>query len=213
MREIVGIAGNARQFLLSLTPEPIYYMPFRQLPWGCVDHRAFRPAAGDAGARTSEGRLGSRPVVAVHGVTTFDEALESGVAPPRLLVLLMGSFAAIALLLTATGLYGLLAYGVQQRTREFGVRMALGAQRPTIVGVVTREALVLVAGMGVALGGLGVVARLRRHPQSRARDRPTAADSARSSPCGVILLTAISSATVPARRAAGVDPTEALRAE
>jgi ABC-type antimicrobial peptide transport system permease subunit len=144
-------------------------------------------------------------------VQTFEQTFARGVSAPQLLVLLMGGFAAIALLLTATGLYGLLAYGVQKRTREFGVRMALGARRPAIVAVVTREALTLVA-VGLAIGGAGVLAAnsiLRNQIPDVGPPVPWLLALA----CGAIVLTAISSSVVPARRAAGVDPTEALRAE
>jgi predicted permease len=211
MREIVGIVGDARQSPLSRTPDPIYYMPFRQLPWGAsiVVRSDVPPETLVPTLRQLASSLDGQ--VAVHGVKTFDQALSGGVAAPRLLVLLMGSFAGIALLLTATGLYGLLAYGVQQRTREFGVRMALGARRPTIVGVVTREALVLVAA-GLAIGGLGVLAAagvVRNRVPDIGPPLPVLLLVA----CGVILLTAVSAAAVPARRAAGVNPAEALRAE
>jgi predicted permease len=211
MREIVGIVGNARQAPISLTPDPIYYVPLSQMPWGAsIIVRADLPPETLVPA-LRQVASGMDAEVALHGVRTFDEVYASGVAPPRLLVLLMSSFAAIALLLTATGLYGLLAYGVQRRTREFGVRMALGARRPTIVAVVTREAMTLVAA-GLAIGGAGVVAAdvvLRNRLPQIGPPLPMLLVVA----CGVIVLTAISSSIIPARRAAGVNPTEALRAE
>ena len=211
MREIVGIVGNARQAPISLTPDPIYYVPFSQMPWGAsVIVRADLPPETLVPA-LRQAASGMDAQVALHGVRTFDEVYASGVAPPRLLVLLMGSFALIALMLTATGLYGLLAYGVQRRTREFGVRMALGARRPTIVRVVTGEALVLVAA-GMGIGGAGVLAAdvlLRNRLPQIGPPLPMLLVVA----CGVIVLTAISSSIIPARRAAGVNPTEALRAE
>ena len=145
MREIVGIVGNAQQSPIAFSPEPIYYLPYAQIPWGAsVIVRADLPVETLVPA-LREAASGLDATAALHGVKTFEQTLARGVAAPRLLVLLMGSFAGIALLLTATGLYGLLAYGVQRRTREFGVRMALGARRPAIVAVVTREALTLVA--------------------------------------------------------------------
>ena len=211
MREIVGIVGNARQAPISLAPDPIYYVPFSQMPWGAsIIVRANLPPETLVPA-LRQVASGMDAQVALHGVRTFDQMYASGVAPPRLLVLLMGSFAAIALMLTATGLYGLLAYGVQRRTREFGVRMALGARRPTIVAVVTREALTLVAA-GLGIGGAGVVAAdvvLRNRLPQIGPPLPMLLVLA----CGVIVLTAISSSIIPARRAAGVNPTEALRAE
>ena len=211
MREIVGIVGNASQAPISLAPDPIYYMPFKQMPWGAsiIVRADLPPETLVPTLRQVASGMDSQ--VALHGVRTFDEMFASYVAPPRLLVLLMGSFAVIALLLTATGLYGLLAYGVQRRTREFGVRMALGARRPTIVAVVTGEALVLVA-TGIGIGGAGVLAAdvlLRNRLLQIGPPLPMLLLVA----CGVIVLTAISSSIIPARRAAGVDPTEALRSE
>jgi ABC-type antimicrobial peptide transport system permease subunit len=211
MREIVGIVGNARQAPVALGPEPIYYLPFRQMPWGAavlVRSELAPEALMPALQRLTSDMDGQ---AAVHGLTTFEAMLARGVAGPQLVVLLMGSFAIIALVLTATGLYGLLAYGVQQRTREIGVRMALGAMRPTIVAMVTREALAFVAG-GLFVGGLGVLAvtgALRA--QLAVVGPPPALMLAIAS--ALVVVTALVSATVPARRAASVDPTEALRSE
>jgi putative ABC transport system permease protein len=211
MREIVGVVGNARQAPVALGPEPIYYLPFRQMPWGAgvlvradVPPETLMPAL-----RRLASDMDSQ--AAVHGLTTFDAMLARGVAGPELVALLMGSFAVIALLLTATGLYGLLAYGVQQRTREIGVRMALGATRPAIVAMVTQEALALVGG-GLLIGGLGVVAvtgALRAQLAAVGPPPPLMLAVA----AALVVATALVSATVPARRAATVDPTEALRSE
>ena len=99
------------------------------------------------------------PQVPVHGIRTLSGILSEGMAPPRFLTLLMASFAGIGLLLTATGLYGLLAYSVSRRTREIGVRMALGASRRSIVSMVLSRAVVLIA-IGTLMGGAGVVAGL-----------------------------------------------------
>jgi ABC-type antimicrobial peptide transport system permease subunit len=148
---------------------------------------------------------------ALHGERSFDEMLERGLAAPRLVGWLMGGFAAIALALTATGLYGLLAYGVQRRMREFGVRVALGATRAAIVRAVTAEAVALVA-IGLVLGGAGVVAAnaaLRSQLPLAGASLPLLLGIA----CGLIVMTALCSTAVPAARAAGVDPTEALRSE
>lgn len=211
MREIVGIVGNARQSPVAFAPEPIYYLPFRQMPWGAsvVVRAAVPPATLVPSLRRAVSAIDDE--VAVHGVRTFDEVLEDGIAAPRMLVWLMGSFALIALTLTATGLYGLLAYGVHRRTREFGVRMALGARRAAIVGVVTGEALRLVA-IGLVIGGAGVAAAdvLLR---SRLPQVGPALPMLLGVACGVMVVTALLSSAIPARRAAGVDPTEALRSE
>jgi ABC-type antimicrobial peptide transport system permease subunit len=211
MREIVGVVGNARQAPVALGPEPIYYLPFRQMPWGAgflvradVPPETLMPAL-----RRLASDMDSQ--AALHGLTTFDAMLARGVAGPQLVVLLMGSFAVIALVLTATGLYGLLAYGVQRRTREIGVRMALGATRPSIVAMVTREAFALVAG-GLLIGGLGVLGvtgALRARLAAVGPPPPLMLAVA----AALVVATALVSATVPARRAAAVDPTEALRSE
>jgi predicted permease len=211
MREIVGIVGNARQSPVTFAPEPIYYLPFRQLPWGAsVIVRADVPAETLA-PTLQRAATDINAGAAVHSVRSFDEVLDRGLAAPRLVVWLMGGFAATALALTATGLYGLLAYGVQRRMREFGVRVALGATRAAIVRAVTVEAAVLVA-IGLVLGGAGVVAAnaaLRSQLPLAGASLPLLLGIA----CGLIVMTALCSTAVPAARAAGVDPTEALRSE
>jgi ABC-type antimicrobial peptide transport system permease subunit len=124
---------------------------------------------------------------------------------------LVGSFAAMALLLSVVGLYGVVAYSVGQRTREIGVRMALGAQRRSVYQLVVGEAARLV-GVGTALGMIGAVAaatlmrRLLFGVQSS--DAPTLAAAA-----GVLIVSALIASYIPARRAASVNPMQVLRAE
>jgi putative ABC transport system permease protein len=212
-RKIVGIVGNARQAPRGQEPDPIYYFPYKQLPWGppSVIARTTLPVATILPEiRRIVAALD--PQVPVHGVKTLNSILASGVAAPRFETLLMASFAGIGLLLTATGLYGLLSYAVSRRTREIGVRMALGASRGSIVSMILGRALLLIA-IGTALGGVGAwagQALLQR--MVFALDVPHLVAWL----CGatvIVLLTAVAAACPPALRAASVDPTMALRAE
>ena len=213
VREIVGVVGNARQSASGRDPEPIYYFPYKQLPWGppSLIVRSTLPMAGIAPhVRQIVAALDSQ--VPVHDARTLSGMLSDGMAPPRFLTLLMASFAGIGLMLTATGLYGLLAYAVSRRSREIGVRMALGASRRTIVRMILSRALLLIA-IGMGIGGAGAVAVhavLQRVVLSAEGGSPIAWLLGAAL---VVLLTALAAACPPAMRAASIDPSTALRAE
>jgi predicted permease len=212
-REIVGIVGNARQSPGGRDPEPIYYFPYKQLPWGppSVIVRATLPAAAIVpDVRRIVADLD--PYVPVHDVKTMNDILASGLAPPRFLTLLMSGFAGIGLLLTATGLYGLLSYAVSRRTREIGVRMALGASRRSIVSMILRRALALIA-IGTALGGAGAVAEQLLLKRTVFALDPAHPLALLLGAAAVVALTAIAASCPPAIRAASIDPTTALAAE
>jgi putative ABC transport system permease protein len=212
-REIVGVVGNARQSTGGRDAEPIYYFPYEQMPWGppTVIVRTTLPVETVVpDIRRTVAALNAH--VPVHDVKTMSAILARGMAPPRFLTVLMSSFAAIGLLLTATGLYGLLSYAVARRTREIGVRVALGASRGSIVSMILRRALLLIA-IGTALGGAGMLA-------GTALLRPLIEQLDAPHPLGwmavavaVVFSTAVAAAYPPARRAASIDPTTALRME
>jgi putative ABC transport system permease protein len=210
-REIVGIVGNARQGLLSTEPEPIYYFPYKQLPWGAPSLvvRSSTESALEPAFRRIVAEMD--PQVAVHDVRSFEDVLLQGLSAPQLALLLIGSIALIALVLTATGLYGLLTYSVLQRTREIGIRVALGATRTWIVSMVVRQVLTLIVA-GIVLGSLaGVTADVllrERFGMTGPALTPLLALA-----CVLVALTAAVASYVPARRAASIDPTEALRNE
>ena len=213
VREIVGVVGNARQSAHGRAPEPIYYFPYKQLPWGppSLVVRSTLPVAGVT-PQVRQLVAALDPQAPVYDVRTLSGILLEGMAPPRFLTLLMTSFAGIGLVLTATGLYGLLAYSVSRRTREIGVRMALGASRGSIVKMILSRAILLI-GVGMAVGSAGVAAGqalLQRLLFTPDGGYPFAW---LFGAVAVVLLTALAAACPPALRAASIDPTTTLRAE
>jgi predicted permease len=211
-REIVGVVKNVRQAPLGGPPEPIYYLPFKQMTWApptLIVRTVGEPLASEHDVRRVVASID--PHVPVHDVNTFDQRLATGVAGPRFVLIVMLGFAAIALLLTATGLYGLLAYAVLRRTREIGVRMALGATHGTIATMVIRRALALVAA-GVVLGAMGAAA-VQVLLRGVLSDIPVSGPATLMTSAAVVVLTGIAAAYVPASRAAAVDPAHTLRAD
>jgi predicted permease len=157
LREIVGVVGDARQGGLGAEADPIYYLPYKQLPWGIgtvVLRTAVPPSEVVSAARAALARLDRR--VPMSRVRTGEGLSAAVVAPVRFLTVLMAYFAAIALLLTVVGLYGVLSYLVAKRQREIGVRMALGANRGEVIGIVGRHAASLVTA-GLILGSAGAM--------------------------------------------------------
>ena len=151
------------------------------------------------------------PDQAVGTVSTFDARLSHAVAQPRLQTILLGSFAAIALLLAAIGIYGVMAVAVVQRTKEIGIRMALGAVRRDVLSLVVRQGLTL-AGAGLILGVAGALAVTR--VLHSLLFSVSATDPVVFAGIAVLLAAvALIACYLPARRAARVDPMIALRHE
>ena len=212
MREIVGLVGNARQSPLGSQAEAIYYVPYRQMPWCCpsiVVRAAASPGALEPAARAVVSALDKQ--LPLSAVRTGDQLLSLGIMAPRFLMVLLASFAVVGLLLAAVGLYGVFNYAVVKDAREIGVRMALGASRSRVLGMVLSKAMVLVA-TGLALGTAGSFAssRLLRAVLRGVEPRDPMLLAAA---IAVTVAAAFLASYLPARRAASVDPTLVLRAE
>jgi predicted permease len=212
IREIVGVVGDAKQAVLGTDADPIYYFPYKQLPWriGTIVLRTtvppleVAPAAREALASVERGASMSQ-------IRTGEGLAAAVLAPARLVTVLMGGFAALALLLTAAGLYGLLSYMVVRRRREIGVRTALGAKRGEVIAIVLRRAaLLLIVGLIVgSAGGVGVGRVLANLLNGVPAGIPTVVAVA----CCVMSIAGFVAAFVPAVQAASVNPIEALRSE
>jgi putative ABC transport system permease protein len=212
-REIVGVVGDIRHGATEREMDPMQFLPASQLPtWCClysVVRTGMEPAALEPQVRslvTSMDR--DIPVTDVH---TMTDLIAMQLAQPRFAMVLLGAFAGLALVLTVVGLYGVLAYSVSRRTREIGVRLALGAQRGAVLQMVLRDAAVLVV-VGMAIGITATVASasvLQTLLYGTASRNPVVLMGV----CGVVALAGLVAAWLPARRAASVDPMRALRAE
>ena len=141
----------------------------------------------------------------------MEQVLADSIAPHQFTAILLGAFAALAALLAAIGLYGLLSYGVAQRRHEIGVRMALGASGTGVVRLVVRRAIMLV-GVGTAVGLFGSLAVTRVLASLLFEVRPTD-PVAFASAAGMLMVVALLASYLPARRATRVDPLVALRAD
>jgi len=212
LHEIVGVVGSAKLFAMDAEPEPIYYFPYKQLAWMSpvvMLRTAVPPRTLESGAREQMAALD--PLVPVFQVKTMDELLSTQVTEPRFHTLLLGCFAGIALLLTVVGLYGVMAYSVTRRTREIGVRIALGASRSTVLSMVLRQAIVLlVAGLALGLAASLAADRLL---QSMLFGISSLNPAVLGLSGLLVALTGLLAAYLPARRAAAMDPMKALRYE
>jgi len=209
---IVGIAANARQTDLTVEPQPTIFLNQAQAPTyfgALVVRTALAPESVAAAAIAAVHAVD--PDQAVSHIETMDQVVAESVARPRLVSLLLGIFAGAALLLAVVGLYGVLAYAVSQRTREIGIRLALGAHSAQLVRGVLFDGLGLML-LGIA-GGLAASLALTRLLGSllygiTPTDPPTIL-----AVCALLLAVGLFAAWLPARRAAAVDPANSLRWE
>ena len=209
---IVGIVGNVKTFGLDRDAVAQLYRPLRQA--GGLAGRVLVRMTGDP--TTALGVIrgavhGVDPDVPIENVRTLDEIRERALSTPRLTAMLLTVFAALALLVTITGITGVIAQSVSQRTQEFGVRMALGASQLSVLTMVVREGLIMVA-LGLALGvaaAFGFARVLQNYLY-----QTTPADPLTFAAVALAFVVAGTCACLgPAWRATTVDPMNALRAE
>jgi putative ABC transport system permease protein len=211
--EVVGIVGDVRHFGPGEEPPPEIYLPLSQVPNPAMNV-VVRTTAADplalAGAIRAELRA-LDPELAPGEIRPLDRVVSERVAQPRLYALLLSLFAAVALVLAAVGIFGVMSYSVAQRTREIGIRMALGAAAPAVQRLVVGRALLLtLAGLGLGtLGALALTRLLEGQLYGVAAADPATFLAAAALLAGVALLAGY----LPARRATRVDPLVALRSE
>jgi putative ABC transport system permease protein len=211
-REIVGVAADVKQFGLDReTPIALYFHQKQSAsPFFTLAVRTTSDPLKLAGEiRSQVWSLDKN--LAVSGVQTMEQVVSSTVSTPRITLILIGTFAATALLLAALGLYGVISYSTAQRTNEIGIRMALGAERKHVLQMIVKQGVVL-ACIGVVVGLIGALAL------SRLMDRllfgVSSTDPVTFLAISVVLgAIALISSYIPAQRASKVDPVVALRYE
>jgi predicted permease len=212
-REIVGVVGNIRLWATQRDMRPAMYLPSSQLNTWCCLYTVVRASIDPLSLEPSVRQIVSSldKDIPVTKVRTMNELMFSELAQPRFAMVLMATFAGLALTLTIVGLYGVMTYAVTRRTREIGVRMALGAQRRAVLTMVLRDAAILLAigiavGVAAALASASVLQDMLYGTGSR---NPFVLIEV----CTGVALAGLAAAYIPAFRAAKVDPMAALRYE
>jgi putative ABC transport system permease protein len=213
LREIVGVVGNVRHASLSAKPGPHVYLPEaqagQQLMTVAVRSAGTQPASLLQMVRREIAAVD--PNVPIADIRTMEEMVASSVAPWRFTMALLTIFAGAALLLASVGIYGVLAYSVNQRRREIGIRMSLGAQRRDVLQLFLSQGMaVTLVGIGIGLAGAWAATRILRNLLYSVS--PTDPVVFLSVPL-TFALVALLASFVPARRATQVNPVIALRNE
>ncbi len=210
---VVGVVGDVRQFGLERAAVPQAFIPLAQMPTG-LGGRVMLRTTGDPAALSRamiDAVHALDPDMPVEDVQTLEEARSESLAGPRLTAFLLSIFAGLAMLVTLTGVTGVIANNVSERTREFGVRMALGATRGWVLRMVLKQGLLLVAG-GLLLG-LVAASVFSSLLSSYLFDTPPRDPIVLLAVAGAFLLAGVLACVGPARRATGVDPLVALKVE
>ncbi len=213
VREIIGVVGNVKHLSLANDDSPEMYLPRTQIPRNTMS-LAIRTSVSNPAGLTNSVRKelsGLDSSIPLTNVRVFDDYISRSLARPRFNALLLSIFAGTALLLTAIGIYGVMAYSVAQRTNEIGIRIALGAAQSSIFRLIVGQAMALV-GISIGVGLIGAFAATRL--LNSLLFGVGAWDPITFS--AIVLLiagVAFLAAWLPARRAARVDPIIALRTE
>jgi predicted permease len=211
--EIVGVVQDGKYLSLNEPPEPYFYRPYAQQPWG--EMTVIARVSTDARAMTGVFRREVEdldPAMPIMQVTTIDEHMQTALMGQRAVAVLVGVLGGFGLLLSVIGLYGVVAFLVSRRTREIGIRMALGARRADVIRDVILQggrlaAVGIVVGLGLALAVMSELGQNAVYGLNRFDPITYAATSL------LVLLTALAGSYIPARRAARVDPIASLRSE
>lgn len=214
-RTIIGVVADVQERGYDLWMKPGFYIPSTQEVYqpSDSDYVVVRTKGDPMGPVSAIRRIVNEvdPNIPVANVETMDELIDENVADRRQQMILLGAFAALALILALIGLYGVLSYAVTQRSREIGLRMALGASESSVVRMVVRHGLAL-TGIGIAIGLAGSWAATRSLKSLlygvTATDPSTFAQVA-----ALLMLIALAACWIPARRASKLDPITVLREE
>ena len=210
LREIVGVVGSVKRKGLTADTAAQFYLPLKQaiiLSPALVIRTSGNPINMVGPLRAVLAQMDSN--VPLYRISTIDDYISLSAAQPRFQTVLITFFAVMALLLAAVGLYAVLAYMVAQRTLEIGLRLALGAQRESVVGLILRRGLMLAA-IGLGIGIVASVALTRFLSEMLYGVKPLdpltfVAVSA------VLMLVSLIASSAPAYRAARLDPMRTLR--
>jgi ABC-type antimicrobial peptide transport system permease subunit len=228
---VVGVVGDAHSHSLAEPPALLIYESFQQQPdttmkalngWFRTSFAIRSAAEVDLAAAVQRAIHGADAGIPISRYTTMQAIIDHSLARPRFFSSLVTAFAGFALVLTVIGLFGLLSYQVTERTREIGVRIALGATRARILGFVLRRGLLLtMLGLALGAGASLLLPRLLRSLLDSSISTAGTGGSAASwstatalaAACGAMLVAAVLASYFPARRASVIEPLEALRIE
>jgi putative ABC transport system permease protein len=209
---IAGVVGDVKYNGLDSPAGPAYYLPYTQTSWSSKLNLVVRSPIAATLTRQIEQEIHAvDPTATLSDVGTLEAVRWESVAQPRFRTALIAGFAGIALLLSAIGIYGVIAYTVTQRTNEIGIRMALGARQSNVLGQIVGSGVVLVlAGIGIGCAGALALTRvLTGMLYSTSSTDPVIFVSV----AGILMAVALAASVIPAMRATKIDPIVALRYE